>query len=49
MTTPQIPNGTKTAVMKETLALILEQLIPEDNPHDDTDYHRLIRRITEKN
>jgi hypothetical protein len=25
-----------------------EQLIPEDNPQDDTDHHKNIRRLTEQ-
>jgi hypothetical protein len=34
--------------MTETLTLMLEQLILEDNPQDDTDYHRAIGRLTEQ-
>jgi len=41
-------NTTQTANMTETLALMLEQLIPEDNPQDDTDYHRAIRKLAEQ-
>jgi len=48
MITLQKPDGTNTADMIETLALTLEQLIPEDNPQDDTDYHRAIRKLTEQ-
>jgi len=48
MTTLQKPKGTKTADMTETLDLMLEHLIPEDNPQYHTDYHRTIIRLTEQ-
>jgi len=32
----------------ETMTLMMEQLIPEDNTHDDTDYHMNIIRLTEQ-
>jgi len=48
MTTLIEPDGTTTADMTETLALMLEQLIPEYYPQDNTDYHRAIRRLTEQ-
>jgi hypothetical protein len=32
----------------QTLEYITEHLIPEDNPHDDTDYHKNIRRLTQQ-
>jgi len=34
--------------MTETIALMLEQLIPEDCPQDDTGYHKAIRRLAEQ-
>ena len=34
--------------MVETLEYIAQHLIPEDNPQDDTDYHKSIRRLTEQ-
>jgi hypothetical protein len=48
MTTLQKPDGTTTADMTETLIFMMEQLIPEDNIQDDTDYHRAIRRIVQQ-
>jgi len=41
ITTLQKPDGTKTEAMIETLQLILDQLIPEDNHKEDTTYTRL--------
>jgi hypothetical protein len=34
--------------MAETLTLMMEQLIPEDNIEDDTDCHRAIGRLAEQ-
>jgi len=34
--------------MIDTLVYMAEQLIPEDNPQDDTDPHKNIRRLTEQ-
>jgi len=34
--------------MIDTLVYMVEQLIPEDNPQDDTDHHKNIRRLSEK-
>jgi len=34
--------------MIDTLVYMAEQLIPEDNPQDDTDHHKNIRRLTEQ-
>jgi len=48
ITTLQKPDGSKTANMTETLTVMLEQLIPEDNPQDDTDHHKAIRRQPEQ-
>ena len=42
--TVQKPDRTKTKSMEETLRLTLDQLTPEDNPQDDTDYHKSVRR-----
>jgi hypothetical protein len=47
LTTLEKPDGSKTTNMIDTLAYMAEQLIPEDNPHDDTDHHKNIRRLTE--
>ena len=47
-TTLQRPDGSKTANTLETLEHIAEQLIPEDDLHDETDYHKNIRRLTEQ-
>jgi multidrug efflux pump subunit AcrB len=41
ITTLQKPDGTKTEAMIETLQLIQNQLIPEDNHKEDTTYTRL--------
>ena len=32
----------------DTLVYMVEQLIPEDNPQDDTDHHKNTRRLTEQ-
>lgn len=48
MTTLQKPDGTNTADMIETFTFMMEQLIPEDNIQDDTDYHGAIRRLAEQ-
>jgi len=42
------PDGSKTANMIDTLVYMAEQVIPEDNPQDDTDHHKNIRRLTEQ-
>jgi len=42
------PDGSKTANTLETLEYVAEHLILEDNPHNDTDYHKNIRRLTEQ-
>jgi len=34
--------------MIDTLVYMAEQLIPEDNPQDDTDHHKNIRRLIEQ-
>ena len=47
-TTLHKQDGSKTTNTLETLEYIAEHLIPEDNPHDDTDYHKNIRRLTEQ-
>jgi hypothetical protein len=39
---------TGIANMIDTLVYMAEQLIPEDNPQDDTDHHKNIRRLTEQ-
>jgi hypothetical protein len=46
--TLQKPDGTKTENTEETLKLLLDQLTPEDNPQDDTHYHKCIRKQTEQ-
>jgi hypothetical protein len=46
-TTLQKPGGSKTKNIMETLEYIAEYLIPEDNPQDDTEYHKHIRRQME--
>jgi hypothetical protein len=48
LTTLEKPDGSKTANMIDTKQYIAEQLIPEDNPQDDTVYHKNIRRLTEQ-
>jgi hypothetical protein len=48
LTTLKKPDGSKTVNMIDTLVYITEQLIPEDNPQDDTDHHKNIRRLTEQ-
>ena len=47
ITTLQKPEGSTTANMTETLNIMMEQMIPEDNPQDDTEHHKEIRRQTE--
>jgi hypothetical protein len=49
LTTLKIPDGSKTANTIDTLVHMAEQLIPEDNPQDDTDHHKNIRRLTATN
>jgi len=48
LTTLKTTDGSKTANMIDTLVCMAEQLIPEDNPQDDTDHHKNIRRLTEQ-
>ena len=48
LTTLKKPDGSKTANMIDTLVYMAEQLIPEDNPQDDTDHHKNIIRLTEQ-
>jgi ribonuclease HI len=48
LTTLKKPDGSKTTNMIDTLTYMAEQLIPEDNPQDDTNYHKNIRRLTEQ-
>ena len=48
VTTLKKPDGSKTANMIDTLVYVAEQLIPVDNPQDDTDHHKNIRRLTEQ-
>jgi hypothetical protein len=48
LTTLQKPDGAKTANLIETMKLLIEKLIPEDNSRNDTDQHRNIRRLTEQ-
>jgi hypothetical protein len=38
----------KTANSTEMLKLMLDQLIPEDNPQNGTDHHKTVRRRTEQ-
>jgi hypothetical protein len=46
--TLQKPEGTKTENTEETLKLLLDQLIPEVNPQDDTQKKKSIRKQTEQ-
>ena len=48
ITTLQRPDGTKTETMKETLQLMLDQLIPEDKLKEDTPHHSTIREQTKQ-
>jgi hypothetical protein len=48
LTMLQKTDGSKTANMKDTLKIMIEQLIPEDNAQDDTDHHMYMRRLTEQ-
>ena len=41
-------DGSETTNTTQTLALMIEQLIPGDNPQDHTDHHRTIRRLAEQ-
>jgi hypothetical protein len=47
LTTLHKPDGSKTANIIETLRLMIEQLIPEDNTQDGTDHHVNIRKLTD--
>jgi hypothetical protein len=47
LTTLQKPDGSKRANTIETMKLLIEQLIPEDNTQDDTDQHMNTIRLTE--
>jgi hypothetical protein len=42
------PDGSKTVNMIDTVLYMAEQLIPEDNPQDDTDHQKNITRQTEQ-
>ena len=48
LTTPHKPDGSKTANMTETLRLMLDHLILNDNTQDNTDYHKTVRRLAEQ-
>jgi len=48
MTTLQKPDGTTTADMMETLTLMMEYIIPDDNTQEDTEYHKTVRSIVEQ-
>jgi hypothetical protein len=48
LTTLKTPDGSKKANMIDTLVYMAEQLIPEDNPQEDTDHQKNIRRLTEQ-
>ena len=48
ITTLQKSDGTKTETMIETLQLMLDQLIQEDNHKEDTTYHMTIRKQTKQ-
>jgi hypothetical protein len=48
MTTLQKLDGSKTANIIETMKIMIEQLIPEDNAQDDTEHHMNIRRLIEQ-
>ena len=48
ITTLQKPDGTRTERMEDTLIFLLDQLTPEDNPQDDTDHHKELRRQVEQ-
>jgi len=51
LTTLQKTDGSKTANMKETLKIMIEQFIPEDNAQDDTSshVHEKTNRATDQN
>jgi len=48
MMTLQNPDGTRTERMEDTLRFLLDQPTPEDNPQDDTDHHKEVRRQVEQ-
>ena len=48
LTTLKKPDGSKTVNMIDKLVYIAEQLILEDNPQDDTNHDKNIRRLTEQ-
>jgi hypothetical protein len=43
LTTLRKPDGSLTADIRETLQLMLEYFVPEDNDNDDTDFHKQAR------
>ena len=44
----QKPDGSKTENMEETLKLMLDLMIPEDHPQDDTEHHKALRKQAER-
>jgi len=48
MTTLQRPDGSITSELNETVQVMIDFLIPEDEQFDDTDYHKRIRAQTEE-
>jgi hypothetical protein len=48
LTTLHRPDGTVTETTEETIELMLEHLIPEDDPQNDIDQQKEVRRQTDK-
>jgi hypothetical protein len=46
--TLQKPEGIRTERMEDTLRFLLDQLNPEDNPQDDTDHYKEVKRQVEQ-
>ena len=46
MTTLQKPDGSLTSDINETVKVMIDHLIPNDEQTDDTDYHKRIRTLS---
>jgi hypothetical protein len=48
MTTPWKPDGTETSSLQETMNIMLDYIITEDEEEEDTYYHNSIRKMMEE-
>jgi len=46
MRTLQKPDGPLTSDISETVKVMIDHLIPNDEPTDDTNYHKRIRTLS---